>query len=169
MNKDPLTSIFTQNYQIPIKRGQFFKQKTFDIEYLGLTFYQRVTTFALVCIIASLFLVYSFMNIMFIIIKPSKFVFPYSLSLFLFFNSLGLVFGFKSYYGNLMKRKKRNYTMMFMATTVVSLFVTVRGYGYVVCLLSVVCQVGSFGVFVISFIPGGSDGIGSLVNMMIKR
>lgn len=168
MRTDPLTNIFTQNYQIPIKRGQFFKQKKFDIEYLGLTFYQRVTTFALVCIIASLFLIYSFMNIMFIIIKPSKFVFPYALSLFLFFNSLGLIFGFKSYYGTLMK-KKRNYTMMFMCTTLVSLYITIRGYGYVMCLLTVMCQVASFVVFAVSFVPGGSEGLGSLANMLIKR
>lgn len=169
MQKDPLTSIFTQNYHIPIKRGQFFKQKTFDIEHLGLSFYQRITTFALFILVASIFCLYSFLNIMYLVLKPSKFIFPYCISLLLYFNSLGFVFGFKTFYSTLMKKKKRLYTVGFMVSTVFALIVTMRGYGYFVCAVAVIVQVCSFIVFVISFVPGGSDGLGSLVSMAIKR
>lgn len=169
--EDPLQKILSSKkiYQIPLQNSHLFKSQKFDMNHLGLSFSQRIVMFCLCLILGSLSFLYAMMNILSVVFNPAKFALPYAFSNLLFFSMLGFVFGFRTYYANLLSKKKRKFTGLFLGSTVLTLFVCFRGYFYAIVLGCVFMQVASFIVFAVSFVPGGSEGISSMIRLMIKR
>ncbi|KAG0437777.1 Protein transport protein SFT2 [Dictyocoela muelleri] len=175
MTRDPLKEVLQmskgyggRSYNLPLKHSDFFKDSKYDLEYLGLSFSQRLTCFFVFFALGGLSFFYSLMNIISVVFSPTKFVIPYAFSNITFFVMIGFVLGFKTYFRSLFSRERRNITMIFLLTTIVTLYSAFKVSSYFIHLAMVLLQVTSFIVFVVSFVPGGSQGIGTMIKMMMK-
>lgn len=172
-NRDPLQEALSAKksqsfYNIPISHGNFFKTRKFDLEHLGMSFTQRVFAFVICLCLGAVLFFYSLTTILFSIGRPTAFGFPYALSNTLFFFMFGFLSGFRTYFGNLFSKSKRVYTIAFMSATVFTLYVSFTKIRHFFKLLSAILQVITFSGFVITFLPGGSAGLTSLINLFIK-
>ncbi|KAG0416258.1 hypothetical protein EQH57_1196, partial [Dictyocoela roeselum] len=128
MARDPLKEVlqmskgYGKTYNIPLKHSDFFKDTKYDLEYLGLSFAQRLTCFFVCLTIGGLSFFYSLMNIITVVFYPTKFVVPYAFSNIMFFMMIGFMLGFKTYFRSLFSKERRNITLLFMTTTFIALY-----------------------------------------------
>lgn len=172
-SNDPLQEVLSQRntgslYRMAQSRSNFFKTQKFDYEYFGLSFVQRIIAFVICAVVGLLLFFTSLYRVMFIAINPTGFVAPYVLSNFLFFNMFGFLSGFKTYFSRLFSKEKKGFTIAFIAVTAVTMysaFILKRSL-YVFCFG--VVQIFTFVMFLATFVPGGTAGLTSLLNMAIK-
>ncbi|KAF7684108.1 Protein transport protein SFT2 [Astathelohania contejeani] len=176
MARDPLkevlrmTESYGKTYNIPLKRGNFFKEnRSIDLEHFGLTFMQRMGCFLTFLFIGIMCFVYSMFNILGAVFSPAKFALPYVISNLLFFSMMGFIFGFLSYMRDLLSKKKRVYTGTFLATTIITFYSTLKINNYFLNFSLAIIQVFSFLVFILTFFPGGTDGMRSMFKMVFYK
>lgn len=172
---DPLRQAFkakeSQTFcsPIPQRYEQIFKTKKYDLEHFGLTFFQRVMCFS-VCFVAGLLsFFYSMIRITTAVFSPSGFIIPYTLSNFLFFIMFGFLLGFRSYVQGLFSKKKYAHSSWFIGSTMMTLYVVMRYDSYLLNLAFCFVQVVSFVIFALTFIPGGTAGVSSVVGMFFRK
>ncbi|KAL6122248.1 hypothetical protein NUSPORA_00714 [Nucleospora cyclopteri] len=163
---DALQKHKKSSFSIPIASGKHFNSKI-NLEHFGLTYSQRFIAFTLCVIMGIVSFFYSLVNILFIITKPAKFAVPYAFSNLCFFISIGFIKGFRTYFRDLNASHKRIYSYTFLFSTVVTLYFASNSF-YVTSLVIMFFQVISFICFAISFVPGGAQGLTSLIQMFLK-
>ncbi len=172
MRADPLVSALRADkstakpFYTAIPQGMMLN-KSFDMNTLGMTFFQRTLCF-LVCL-GSGMLSFLYSMIKILRFSPSGFIIPYTVSNVLFFAMFGFLLGFKSYFKNLFSKKKRAYTSWFIWSTVMTLYMVLKYNTYVLNLIFCLAQVISFLTFSLTFIPGGVDGISTMVSMLFNK
>ncbi|KAM0680526.1 hypothetical protein GINT2_001214 [Glugoides intestinalis] len=156
------------NQRIEAKIHNFLKISKFDMDFLGMTFSQRIISFIACLSMAVILFVYSLYKLVFFIISPTAFVIPYVLSNILFFFMFGFISGFKTYIIKLFSEKKRKFTMTFILTTLLTTYSAffIAKWHYV--LFFGLIQIFSFLSFIITFLPGGTMGLTNLLNMIIR-
>lgn len=169
--RDPLQEALDSRrlYNMSANHSKFFKTNKVDLEHFGMSFPQRVTAFILSLVVGLVLFFYSLSRLLFLAFNPAAFVAPYVLSNFIFFFMFGFLSGFRTYFRNLFSKSKRNFTITFISTTIMAMYVSMvlksRFYNFVFA----VVQIISFVCFLVTFLPGGSSGLTSLINMFIKR
>ncbi|EPR80124.1 Syntaxin [Spraguea lophii 42_110] len=176
MARDPLKEVLQSNknygrmYNIPLKHSDFFREaRRMDLEYFGLTFSQRMIAFVSCMVVGVLCFIYALFNIPSAVFRPSKFAFPYAFSNFLFFMMIGFIFGFRTYFKNIMSKKRKAYTIAFLCSTLLTLYVAVKVHSYIINFFMMIVQLCSFLAFMVSFIPGGTKGLSGVVDMILSR
>lgn len=156
------------NHRIEGKIHNFLKTSKFDMDFLGMSFSQRIISFVVCLSMAVILFVYSLYKLVFFIISPTAFVAPYVLSNILFFFMFGFISGFKTYITNLFSEKKRKFTATFILTTLLTMHSAffIGRWHYV--LFFGLIQIFSFLSFIVTFIPGGAMGLTNLLNMIIR-
>lgn len=160
---------YTSRYKLPFRRSDLFKKNTFDLEHFNMTFGQRIMAFFSCLVMALVAFVYSFFNIMGAVFSPTKFALPYAISNYLFFWMFGFLFGFKTYIKKTLSVKKRFYTLAFLSCTLLNLYSGLFLKKFLLSLLLSFLQIGTFFAFVVVFLPGGTNGMTSMLNLMFKR
>lgn len=168
---DPLQEALNSRklYSMHANHSNFFKTNKVDLEHFGMSFSQRIMAFLLSLVSGVCLFVYSLSKLLFLpFINPTAFVAPYALSNFIFFFMFGFLSGFRTYFRNLLSKDKRNFTITFIITTVTAMYVSLvlknRFYNFVFAFVQII----SFVCFLITFLPGGTSGLTSLINMFIK-
>ncbi|WUR02873.1 vesicle transport protein [Vairimorpha necatrix] len=156
-------------FTIPPRYEQIFKQKEYDLEYFGLTLMQRVMAFVVFFAIGLLSFLYAMMKVPAAVFYPASFAFPYALSNFIFFFMFGFILGFRSYLSNLFSEKKRMYTSFFIFSTIATIYSTLTVGRYFINFFFCLVQMSSFIVFALTFIPGGTHGISSMMSLVLKK
>lgn len=166
MKRDPLQTLIKQR-SIPLKNSTFFKEKKLDLDTLGLSYSQRIMLFVLSVIIASFLFFIALTQLLTAILNPSKFLMPYLLANIIIFNAPGLIFGFKSYYKNVYKKERGLYTCTYVISTVMTMYIAMHSKLLVwICFMVQMC---SLLCVIVSFVPGGMEGLKSLVRLIIKK
>lgn len=166
MKRDPLQTLIKQRC-IPLKNSTFFKENKLDLDTLGLSYSQRIMLFILSVVIAFFLFFIALTQLFVAIIKPSKFLMPYLLANIIIFNAPGLIFGFKSYYKNVYRKERGLYTITYVISTMMTMYIASRSK-FIVWLCFTV-QMGSLTCVVVSFVPGGLEGLKSLARLIIKK
>jgi len=172
--KDPLLEALSQRnsssslYSAARSGSNFFKSKKFNYEYLGMSITQRIVAFVICAGVGMILFINALYKMLIIALTPTGFVVPYVLSNLLFFVMFGFVSGFKTHLSRLMSKDKRAFTLAFVAVTCLTLYsaFTKKNIIWVFCFGIV--QVFAFIAFVITFLPGGSSGLISLLNLAIE-
>jgi len=164
-----MSDSYTSRYKLPFRRNDLFKKNAIDLEYFNMSFAQRMTAFFLCLVLAGITFAYSLFNIMGAVFSPTKFALPYAISNYLFFFMFGFIFGFKTYVKKIFSAKKRIYTLTFLLCTLLNLYSGLFLKSYILGVFLSLFQVGTFLVFMAIFLPGGTDGISSIVSLMFKR
>lgn len=172
--KDPLQEALTRRssaslYRVAQSHSNFFKStKKFNYEYFGMSILQRAIGFA-ICSIVGLFLfVTSLYRMILVPINPTGFVVPYVLSNVLFFIMFGFVSGFKTHFKKLFSKDKKIFTIAFIGITLLTLYFTFVLKGKIVMFFFGIVQIFSFIGFLVTFLPGGTTGLITLLNLAIK-
>ncbi|AFM98986.1 ER to Golgi transport membrane protein [Encephalitozoon hellem ATCC 50504] len=152
---------------IPHRYEQMFKSKKYDLEHFGMTFFQRAVCFSACLGLGILSFLYSMFKI--VRLSPSGFILPYTISNFLFFIMFGFLLGFRSYLEGLFSKKKRFHSSWFVGCTFLTLYVVLKYDRYLLNLAFCFVQVTSFIMFSLTFVPGGTSGMSSMVNMFFKK
>jgi len=165
-----------QNFKKPkyfrnksLEHGNFFNERILDLEFLGMTFMQRMTSFVVCLILGAILFFYSLTRLLFIAFNPVGFVVPYVLSNFIFFFMFGFISGFKTYFRNLFSKNKRVFTGTFVITTIMTMYVSLALKSGFYNLFFAVVQSISFVCFVITFFPGGASAITGFVKLIARR
>lgn len=168
--RDPLQEALNSRklYSMPANHSKFFKTSKMDLEHFGMSFSQRVIAFITSLAFGLVLFFYSLSRLLFLAFNPAAFVAPYVLSNFIFFFMFGFLSGFRTYFRNLLSKSKRNFTLTFIATTAMAMYVSMVLKSRFYNLIFAVVQIVSFICFLITFLPGGSSGLTSLINMFIK-
>lgn len=166
MKRDPLQTLIKPR-SIPLKNSTFFKEKKMDLDTLGLSNSQRIMLFILSIIIASFLFFIALTQLLMAIFRPAKFLVPYLLANVIFFNAPGLLFGLKSYYKNVYKKERALYATTYLISTFITLYSAMR-HSFLVWLCFIV-QMASLACVVVSFVPGGLEGLKSLARLVIKK
>lgn len=173
-NNDPLQEALSHRssnslYRMAQTHSNFFKKEKFDLEYFGMSFSQRIISFAICLILGVMFFFTSFYRLVTrFIISPTAFVPPYVLSNIMFFVMYGFITGFKTYFRSLLKKGKRKFTITFFVTTFLTMYSAFLMRRWYMTLAFGIVQIFSFVAFFITFLPGGAAGLTSLLNMVIK-
>lgn len=146
----------------------FFKEQKFDFEYFGMSFTKRILSFIICLFTGTILFMYSLYKMMFVVFSPTGFVAPYVISNVLFFIMFGFISGFKTYSKNLMAKNKRNFTISFIVTTLVTLYTAFIIRKKWMTVLFGFIQVFSFVAFLMTFLPGGTSGMTSFLGMLMK-
>lgn len=128
-------------------------------EYLGLNRTQRYIGFAICIGGATILFMLSMMYLPFAMIRPSKFAAPYCFASLLVFSSFGFIHGFVSYGHHLVSKDRLPFTLLFIGTTIMTLYSATKNLGYILTVISVLAQLVCLIVYVVSYIPGGQSGI----------
>ncbi|EJW01805.1 hypothetical protein EDEG_03713 [Edhazardia aedis USNM 41457] len=171
--KDPLREVLKRQntertFKIPLQ-SHFFKDNSIDLEYFNLSFSSRVFLFIITFILASILFTMAMFNLLTAFIRPAAFALPYALSNILFFLDFGFIFGFKSYLKNVFNAKRRPYAVSFIVTTLMTIYLAFRGTNYIFSLCAAIAQIICFVMLVVSVLPGGTKGMSSMVNLLIKK
>lgn len=173
--KDPLQEVLAQRgsssslYSVARSHSNFFKSSKFNYEYLGMSITQRIVAFIISLGVASILFITALYRMFFILISPTGFVLPYALSNILFFIMFGFVSGFKTHAVRLLSKDKRAFTIAFIAITALTLYAALTHKSTVTIFFFGIVQLFAFIAFVITFLPGGSTGLISLLNLAINR
>ena len=152
-----------------LEHGNFFNERILDLEFLGMTFMQRMTSFVVCLVLGAILFLYSFTLLLFIAFNPVGFVVPYVLSNFIFFFMFGFISGFKTYFKNLFNKSKRVFTGTFIVTTIMTMYVSLALKNKFYNLFFAVIQTISFICFLITFFPGGTSAIKGFVKLVARR
>lgn len=175
MNKvDPLQELLKTKEKsvfcsIPPKYDQIFKTREYDLEYFGLTFFQRGICFIVFLIVGTLSFFYSMLRVFTAFLYPAQFALPYAFSNFIFFFMFGFIKGFKSYLNGLFSEKRRIYTGIFIMSTFLTLYGALVIHSYLINLLLCLIQIGSFILFALTALPGGTSGISSMLSLVMRK
>lgn len=126
---------------------------------MGLSTMQRYAAFAICWIIAILFIIIAFFNIIF----PTKFVVSFFFANSFIFLSFGFLLGFSKYAKHLSSKERIPFTATFLLSTFIMLYIVFMKYGFILKLVGGVFQILSMIAFVVSYLPGGSAGIKMLL------
>lgn len=165
-----MNSTYAGKYKLPFRRNDLFKKNGIDLEYFNMSFTQRMTAFFGCLVVAIFMLSYSFLSIIRAVVSPTRFALPYAISNYLFFWMFGFLFGFKTYLRKTFSEKKRIYTLPFLLLTAMTIYTSLfwKINYFMIAALSML-QMCSFVALVVAFLPGGSDGMSSIVSLMFKR
>ncbi|TBT97024.1 putative Got1/Sft2-like protein transport protein [Hamiltosporidium tvaerminnensis] len=176
LHNDPLRKAFEVDekprfdFKIPVYYRKTYKESRFvDLEFFGLSYYQRAVCFLIFFGLGIFTFIYSMFNILSAFFNPAKFAFPYALSNFLLFSMMGFVLGFRTYLGGIFQKDKRPYTVMFLASTFITLYSAIKIRSYFLNFAFAILQVTSFVVFVFTFVPGGTKGLSGISKMLFAR
>ncbi|RVD92807.1 ER to Golgi transport membrane [Tubulinosema ratisbonensis] len=156
-------------FSIPFTKNDLFKKRSIDLEHFNMTFSQRMLAFFFCLAIGMVTMAYSFFNILGAVTSPIRFALPYAISNYFFFLMFGFIFGFKTYFKKVFRGKKRNYTVAFMACTFLTIYAGYYVKSYFLHLFLCLGQIVTFVAFVIALVPGGSDGLSSIIKLLLKR
>jgi cation transport ATPase len=123
-------------------------------------------TFFILLLIGLALLCLSLMFLPVIILSPYKFVSCFSIGSLLILISFIFVYGTKSYFETLFSKSRFLFTLLFLGSIILGLVFAWSQYFF----LSLICsfaQLVTLIVFVLSFIPGGKNGI-SLIGRMLS-
>lgn len=126
---------------------------------MGLSTVQRYAAFAICWVIAILFFVIAFFNIIF----PTKFVVSFCFANSFIFLSFGFLLGFAKYAKHLSSKERIPFTSAFLLSTFLMLFIVFMKHNFILKLVGGIFQITSMVVFVISYLPGGTAGIKMLL------
>jgi hypothetical protein len=129
-------------------------------ETLGLSRTQRYAAFGLCFGAASLLLLVSFFRLPLSVLFPTKFVLPFCFANLFLFVSFGFLHGFGSYGRHLISRERWPFTAFFFGSTLATLYVAYGIQFYPVTLVFAVIQGIASASYIISYVPGGSAGLG---------
>lgn len=135
-----------RKYALPLTYANLLDEKVSILEFLGLSFSQRVACFLVCFVLGAFFGVNAVLNIFSVLLRPWKFAVPCGLSSFFFFFMMGFLVGFKSYFLGIFARDMAPYTGAFVFTT----FMTVYGASwksYPVAVFFAALQVGTSSIF----------------------
>ena len=102
------------------------------------------------------------MHIPLVILRPAKFVVPYCLGNLLVFVSFGFIHGFYSYVHHLFSTNRWPFSVTFLGTTMLTLYVAMILRMYALTIPMAVIQFVALVAYVISYLPGGSGGISAM-------
>lgn len=157
------------SYKLAETQSNFFKTAKFDLEYFGMSFTQRIISFVVSLLLGIFFFLTSIYRLIFkTIFNASSFVAPCLICNICFFFMFGFVSGFRTYFTKLFKSSKRNFTIAFLSTTALTLYVALTFHSRMLIFLVGIVQIISFSMFIVTFLPGGTSGITSLMSMFIK-
>lgn len=128
-------------------------------EYFGLSFRQRLAFAVLFALMGCMLLTLSMMRIFGGIFSPASFAFPYCLSTMFFITSVGFVRGMKTHFCSFFARDKLMFSGLYLLSTLLTLYLAWRRVTYPIMLMFVIVQFLSLAWFLISFIPGGTNGV----------
>lgn len=160
---------FDTKYSLPFTKNDLFKKRSIDLEHFNMTFSQRIFSFFLCMVLGIVCMAYAFFNILGAVTSPIRFALPYAISNYFFFIMFGFIFGFKSYFRKVFRGKKRNYTVAFMTCTFLTVYAGYYIKSYFLHLFLCLGQITTFIAFVIALVPGGTDGLSSVIRLLLKR
>ncbi|KCZ75739.1 hypothetical protein H311_03277 [Anncaliia algerae PRA109] len=160
---------FATKYSLPFTKNDLFKKKSVDLEHFNMTFSQRILAFFFCLLLGIITMAYSFFSIFGAFTSPIRFALPYAISNYFFFLMFGFIFGFKTYFKKVFNGKKRNYTLAFITCTFLTIYSGFYSNNYFIHLVLCVGQIFTFIAFVVALLPGGSDGLSSIIKLMLKR
>jgi hypothetical protein len=101
----------------------------------------------------------------FIILSPHKFILCFSFGSLIILISFIFIYGTKKYFEILFSANRFLFTILFLASILLGIFLSLAGYFFfsVLCAIS---QLITLIVFTLSFIPGGSGGISFIGRML---
>lgn len=144
----------------------FIRESKHDFEHFGLGLITRLIIFITFLISSIILLIFSLHFIIFPVSSLKRFLIPYLLSVITFFLSFGL-FGFKSYFKSLFSTKKRYYTLLFIFSVVVQIYLFTHYFNSAILCISILMHICSSVIFSIVFIPGGAKGINTLLKFFV--
>lgn len=133
-------------------------------ETLGLTRTQRYFSFGICILVALLLFSISLMYLPFVMIRPSKFIIPYSMASAIVFVSFGFLQGFITYGNHLTSKDRYPYTLVFVGSTIMTLYSALYIQRYLVTVVCILAQMACFAFYIISYVPGGQTGISYLTS-----
>jgi hypothetical protein len=154
------TSNITQNPEELSCKDKIMKklQDNIEIEKSYKTFFILISIgLGLLCL--------SLMFLPFIILSPHKFILCFSFGSLIILASFIFVYGTKSYFEILFSQNRFIFTLLFLTSIFLGIFLSLAGY----FIFSVLCAIGqliTLIVFTLSFIPGGSGGISMIGRML---
>lgn len=135
-------------------------------EHLGLTRMQRYIAFGISLITVALLFMLSLFWAPFIIVRPGKFVTPFSLASLILFMSFGFLHGFYSYARHLISKERWPFTAIYLVCTIATLWATLSIKKYLLTVPLAIIQVIAMVIYAISYIPGGASGVSLLGSMV---
>lgn len=158
---------------IPLKHNKYNRyfrdNNKYDLDYLGMSFSQRLSCFFIFMLAGFLSFVYSLFNILSAIINPSKFALPYAFSNFLFFTMIGFLIGFKKYFKSTFSRNRWKYTLTFLVCTFFTIYSAMKINSYFFNFAMAIMQISSFVAFAVTYLPKGTERLGGVLKFAISK
>ena len=135
-------------------------QNVFQVE-------QSYTKFLIVLFVGLCLLFLSLMFLPMVVLSPQKFVFMFSLGSFITIYSFIFYYGTNEFMKMIFCQERRVYTISFLASLGIGFYFMFKPTYYIIALLCSGLQMVVMVIFVLSFIPGGKNGISFILNMMM--
>lgn len=135
-------------------------QNVFQVE-------QSYSKFLIVLFIGVCLLFLSLMFLPMVVFSPQKFVFMFSLGSFITIYSFIFYYGTNEFMKMIFCQERRMYTISFLASLGIGFYFMFKPTYYIIALLCSGLQMVVMVIFVLSFIPGGKNGIAFIINMML--
>jgi hypothetical protein len=101
-----------------------------------------------------------------VLFSPGKFVSLFSLGSIITLSSFIFLYGTSGFLGMLFSRERLLYTMLFIGSLVLGLYFAFIHGNYIASLVLAVTQLITLIIFILSFIPGGRNGIDLVIGML---
>lgn len=129
---------------------------------------QSYTRF-LICLFVGICLIFlSLMFLPMVIFSPQKFVLMFSMGSFITIYSFIFYYGTNEFMNMILCNERRIYTISFILSLFVGFYFMFNPTYYIISLLCSGLQMIVMVIYVLSFIPGGKNGISFILNMMIS-
>ena len=128
---------------------------------------QSYTRF-LICLFVGICLMFlSLMFLPMVIFSPQKFVLMFSMGSFITIYSFIFYYGTNEFMNMIFCHERRIYTISFILSLFVGFYFTFNPTYYIIALLCSGLQMIVMVIYVLSFIPGGKNGISFILSMMV--
>ncbi|KAJ2123129.1 protein transport protein sft2 [Coemansia sp. RSA 1822] len=136
-------------------------QTTTRGEWFGLTLMQRWIGFAGCAILALFCFMMAFMALPMMIVSPQKFATAFSLGGLAVIAGIALLRGPRAHTMHLLSRDRLLFTLSYFGSVFFTLFFSAIMHTYIGTLLCVIVQIIALVWYVVSYLPGGVDGLQS--------
>ena len=136
---------------------------------LGMTRFQRWTCAVVMIAAAALLFGLALMRLPLVALRPRKFITPLCVGSLLCFLAAAPLQGFLGWARHLMSRDRMPYTLAYLASTVLTLWMAIGVQSALLTVPAAVLQGGCTLAYIISYVPGGSAGVSSIVSAARAR
>ncbi|KAJ1798623.1 protein transport protein sft2 [Coemansia sp. RSA 2399] len=136
-------------------------------EWFGLTLMQRWVGFAGCAVLALFCFTMALFSLPMMILSPQKFATAFSLGSLCTISGIALLRGPRAHTMHLLSRERLLFTLSYFGSVFFTLFFSAIMHSYIITLVFIAVQVASLLWYVVSYFPGGTDGLQSTTRSLV--